>query len=147
MNNVQEINHCFYIRFEVLITVARKCLFFPIRLLENPGSVAYLPMLGSVSAQQVGPTFPPEALRLVENDLGVYNIPCEWIQVHMEQTSRLFDTRVKEHYKHIRLDHGDRSPVAEHSIHIVLTTKPRYVDSIIREATEVELHPNIMNSA
>jgi hypothetical protein len=27
----------------------------------------------------------------------------------------------------------------------ILSTKPRYMDHVFREATEIELHPNIMN--
>jgi hypothetical protein len=65
------------------------------------------------------------------------------------------DTKLKEHQRYICLEHPDKSTVAEHSIdfghHIqlhntsILATKTRYVDHIIRESIEIELHPNNMN--
>jgi hypothetical protein len=65
------------------------------------------------------------------------------------------DTRLKEHQRHIRLEHPDKSAVAEHSVDFrhriqlhnisILATKTRYMDRIIRETIENELHPNNMN--
>jgi hypothetical protein len=96
----------------------------------------------------------------VKDDLGlrtpgVYSIPCECSQVYIGQTSHLVDTRLKEHQRHIRLEHPDRSAVAEHSINLrhriqlqnttILSTTLRYMDRIIREAIQIELHPNSMN--
>jgi hypothetical protein len=67
------------------------------------------------------------------------------------------DTRLKEHQRHIRLEHPEKSAVAEHSVDLghrilfhntfVLATKARYMDRIVREAIEIELHPNNMNRA
>jgi hypothetical protein len=65
------------------------------------------------------------------------------------------DIRIKEHQRHIRLDHPDKSAVAEHSIDqghriqfhnaSILATKTRYMDRIVREVIEIELHPYNIN--
>jgi hypothetical protein len=65
------------------------------------------------------------------------------------------DTRLKDHQQHICLEHPDKSAMAEHSINLghlillhnstILSTKPRDMDLIIREAIEIELHSNSMN--
>jgi hypothetical protein len=60
------------------------------------------------------------------------------------------DIRLKEHQRHIRIEHPDKSAVAEHSINqghriqfhsaSILAMKTRYMDCIVREAIEIELH-------
>jgi hypothetical protein len=97
-------------------------------------------------------------IQLVKDDLGlrtpgVYSIPCECGQVYIGQIGRSTDIRFKEHQRHIYLEHLDKSAMAEHSINlghpiqphntIILSTKPRYMDHIIRDLTEIELHPNM----
>jgi hypothetical protein len=85
-------------------------------------------------------------LRPVTDDLGlktpgVYSIPCECGQIYIGQTGRSVDTRLKKHKRYIRLEHPDKSAVAEHSINLglriqlqnttTLSTNPRYMDRII----------------
>jgi hypothetical protein len=92
-------------------------------------------------------------LRPVKDDLGlktpgVYSIPCKCGQDYMGQTGRYIDTRIIQAHPH-------KSAVAEHSISRghriqlqntnILSTQSRYMDRIIKEATEIELHPNNMN--
>ncbi|XP_033609733.1 uncharacterized protein LOC117282788 [Cryptotermes secundus] len=70
---------------------------------------------------------------------------CRPCRTHMEFT---------EHQRHIRLEHLDKSAVAEHSIDLdhriefhktaIITSKSRYLDRIILEAVEIKLHPNNM---
>jgi hypothetical protein len=65
------------------------------------------------------------------------------------------DIRLKEHQRHIRVEHPDKSAVAEHSIDqehriqfhnsSILATKIRYMDRVVREAIGIKLHPYGIN--
>jgi hypothetical protein len=87
---------------------------------------------------------------------GAYRIPCECGRVYIGQTGRSVDVCLREHQRHIRLEHLDKSAVAEHSIDLehltefhcasILAMKTKYMGRIVREAIEIELYPYNINS-
>jgi hypothetical protein len=84
---------------------------------------------------------------------GVYRIPRECCRFYIGQTGLSVGIRLKEHQRHIRLQHLDKSAVAEHSIDkgqriqfhnsSILVAKTRYMDRIVRDAFGFELTPKI----
>jgi hypothetical protein len=75
---------------------------------------------------------------------GVCRIPYECGRVYIGKTGRSVDVRLKEHHRHIQLEHPDKLAVAENSIDqghriqfhnsSVLATKIAYINRIVREA-------------
>ena len=71
------------------------------------------------------------------------------------QSGRRVEKRVEEHRWHVRHLHPDKVAVAKHSIDNdhkirfqetqILASKSGYTDRLIREATELDLHPNKIN--
>jgi hypothetical protein len=68
------------------------------------------------------------------------------------KTTILWDVMQCSPLGHLPIEYPDKSAVAEQNINLeyriqlhhttILSIKPRYTDRIIREATEIELHPN-----
>jgi hypothetical protein len=141
---------------------------------ENvPHLVPFLPFVGTVinrisrvlARHNIKPVGLPHMklsslLRPVKDHLGlrtpgVYRIPCECGRVYIGQTGRSVDIRLKEHQRHKRREHPDKSVVAEHIIDqehnilfhnsSILVTKTRYMDRVVKEAIGIELHPYNIN--
>jgi hypothetical protein len=51
---------------------------------------------------------------------GVYRNPCKCSKVYIGQTGRSMDTRLKEHQQHIRLEHPDKSAMADTAFNLII---------------------------
>jgi hypothetical protein len=134
---------------------------------NDPNSVAVLPFVGTVfnhvskvlarhniksvglSRMKLSSLLRPVKDRLGLGTPGVYRILCERGKVYTGQTGCFVDIRLREHQRHIRLEHRDKSAAAENSIDqgryiqfyssSILATKTRHMCRIVMETIESEL--------
>jgi hypothetical protein len=86
---------------------------------------------------------------------GVYQIPCSCGKSYIGQTGRTFKARLKEHIVDTTHNRISKSAIVEHSFkskHLIffdqtkiLAPTPHYSSHLIREALEIEKHPNNFN--
>ena len=86
---------------------------------------------------------------------GVYEVPCECVQVYLGQAGRTVSERISELERNLRMQYFDKSAVAQHALennhHIgfdearLIDRATNYWDRIRREAIEIKLQPNNFN--
>jgi hypothetical protein len=74
--------------------------------------------------------------------------------VYVGQTGKTIKTWHKKHMRHIHLGKPEKSAVAEHKFEkchnqfsntSVLDKAPNYMNHLIKEGTEIKLHPRLFN--
>lgn len=89
-------------------------------------------------------------------DAGIYKIDCECGASYIGQTQRSVAVRIKEHIADVKHRRSLKSAVCEHMLdkpnHYlrfdqarILATEKRYVPRMLREAIEIQKHPNNFN--
>jgi hypothetical protein len=90
----------------------------------------------AITHRKIASYLPPVKDGIGLKTTGFYSIACECWTVCVGQSGRSIDLRIKEHERHIRLVHADKSAVAEHSLEHDYTIKLRDTKLLsIKQAT------------
>ena len=98
---------------------------------------------------------PKDALEPTKQDGVVYKIPCECRKVHIGETGKAMQDRIKEHDRDIRLARTQTSAVSEHANetgHLPIWKEVKFIDRDphwytrrVKEAIHIRLHPDNIN--